>query len=285
MTHKTEQGDLTANGSSANPTLYAESRGRKIAYRTIGSGAPIILCNRFRGNLDKWDPAFLDALAINYTVITFNHTGFASSTGHPRTTALSFAEDVRDLAEALGYQKIIVGGWSLGGFVAQIVVTEFPEIVSGAILIGTKPPGANEHDIEQIFNDTAYKPSYTIEDETILFFEPTAPKSVEAAKESHARIAKRTRDVDPEIGEAFFMNYMQCGTDFINDPYNARKKITTTTIPMLVISADHEICFPPENWFVLNRQLPTTELLIIPQAGHGVQHQYPHRVAGYIHAF
>jgi len=59
-------------------TLFAEINGRKIAYRSIGTGDPIILCQRFRGNLDDWDPAFLDALSSNYNVITFDYTGFGN---------------------------------------------------------------------------------------------------------------------------------------------------------------------------------------------------------------
>jgi len=96
-------------------TLFAEINGRKIAYRSIGNGDPIILCQRFRGNLDDWDPAFLDALSKNYNVITFDYTGFASSTGNPPTNMFLFAKDVVDLSKALNFKKIIVGGWSFGG--------------------------------------------------------------------------------------------------------------------------------------------------------------------------
>ena len=45
------------------PTQFAESNGRQLAYRSIGEGEPMVLCNRFRGILDSWDPAFLDGSA------------------------------------------------------------------------------------------------------------------------------------------------------------------------------------------------------------------------------
>ena len=93
------------NATNCN-TLFAEINGRKIAYRSIGNGDPFILCQRFRGNLDDWDPAFLDALSRNYNVITFDYTGFASSTGEAPTNMLLFAKDVVDLAEALNLKKI-----------------------------------------------------------------------------------------------------------------------------------------------------------------------------------
>ncbi|MCM5530491.1 alpha/beta fold hydrolase [Parasegetibacter sp. NRK P23] len=266
------------------PTQFADINGRKIAYRTVGSGAPMILCQRFRGNMDDWDPAFIDALAKNYEVIIFNYTGLASSTGEPHTDMKTFSSDVIDLAKALGHQKVILGGWSFGGWVAQIVTTENPELVAQTILIGTKPPGENKHTFEDIFLQTAYKPDYDVADEVILFFEPISAFSRKAAQESHDRIAAR-KEKDPRVTVDQFKFYAMGNEDFIKDPYNARQKLTTTTIPILVISGDHEVCFPPENWFELNRKLPTTQVVVIPRAGHGPQHQYPEMTADYIHSF
>jgi pimeloyl-ACP methyl ester carboxylesterase len=264
---------------------FAEVNGKKIVYRSVGQGQPVILCQRFRGNMDDWDPAFIDALSKQYNVIIFDYSGFGLSTGPLPTTALAFAEDVRDLAKALNFKKIIVGGWSLGGWVAQIVTTEFSELVSQTILIGTKPPGENKYQIAQIFNETAYKPLYKLDDETILFFEPASQASKDSSKASHDRIVKRTTDADIRIKEQLWEYYKKCGDDFVTDPYKARQKLSTMKTPMLVISADHEICFPPENWFALNMKLPTTQVVVIPQSGHGVQHQYPELVAKYITAF
>jgi pimeloyl-ACP methyl ester carboxylesterase len=266
-------------------TLFAETNGRKIAYRSIGKGDPIILCQRFRGNLDDWDPAFLDALSKNYNVITFDYTGFASSTGNPPTNMFLFAKDVVDLSEALNFKKIIVGGWSFGGWVAQIVTTEFPELVSQTVLIGTKPPGYVKHPYEEIFLKVSRKLTNDFEDEVILFFEPTSEVSRAAARESHQRIARRTVDKDSKVRQDLWQFYSKGGEDFQQDPYNARQKLAETKIPIIVISADHEICFPSENWFELNRKLPTTHVVVIPQTGHGVHHQYPDLVSAYIHSF
>ncbi|MFV5692982.1 alpha/beta fold hydrolase [Flavobacterium sp. LT1R49] len=273
--------DLIAGESK---TQFAEVGDHKIAYRSIGTGDPLILCPRFRANLDDWDPAFLDALAKQYKVITFNYKGLASSTGNPHSDILGFAKDVTDLADALKIKKFIVGGWSLGGWVAQIVTTEFPERVSHTILIGTKPPGKVNYPLEEIFLNTAYIPDYTVEHETILFFDPTSKISREAAIKSHERIAQR-KDKDPKVKPELWEFYGKCHDDYEKDPYGARQKLMTTKIPILVISAHHEICFPPENWFELNQKLPTTQLITIPQTGHGPHHQYPEMVASYIDNF
>lgn len=271
--------------ASNSKTEFAEINGRKIAYRSIGKGESMILCLRFRGDMDSWDPAFLDALAKNYNVIIFDYSGFGLSTGNPPTTMMGFANDVKDLAKALSIQKFIIGGWSFGGGVAQIVTTEMPDLVSGTILIGTRPPGIFKHAPEQIFLETSAKPVNDLNDEVILFFEPRSDLGRKAAKLSHDRIAKRTIDKDVPIKPELWQFYRKGFEDYAADPYKAREKLSATKIPILVISADHEVVFPPENWFELNRKLPTTQIVVIPQTGHGPHHQYPEMVAGYIHSF
>lgn len=277
--------EVRHTGATNAKTQYAESKNRRIAYRSVGQGEPLILCSRFRGNLDSWDPAFLDALAQKYQVITFDYSGFGRSTGQPNNNILEFAMDIKDLAEVLGFQKFILGGWSFGGFAAQIIATEFPELISHLILMGTRPPGKNEFQMEQIFLDTAYKPYNDLEDEIILFFEPISEASRTAAQPSHDRIFARKEDLDEPVSPELWQHYSMGLADFENDSYGAREKLTQTKIPILVISSDHEICFPPQNWFALNRILPTTQILVIPRTGHGVQHEHPELVAKYITDF
>jgi pimeloyl-ACP methyl ester carboxylesterase len=266
-------------------TQYAEVNHRKIAFRSVGEGEPMILCQRFRGNLDDWDPAFLDELAQTYRVITFDYTGLGSSTGNPHTTITGFASDVKDLANFLGLKKMILGGWSFGGWVAQTITAQDPELVSQTILIGTRPPGKPKFDIEEIFKQTAYKPVNDLNDEIILFFEPISELSRKLGKESHGRIAARSVDIDPKVRLDQLQFYGKAAEDYTTDNLGSREKLTTTAIPILVISGDHEICFPPENWFELNRKLPTTQIVVIPQSGHGPQHQYPRMVTDYIRSF
>jgi pimeloyl-ACP methyl ester carboxylesterase len=48
---------------------------------------------------------------------------------------------------------------------------------------------------------------------------------------------------------------------------------------------DHDICFHVEDWYHLVGKLPSIQLIVMPQAGHAVQHQYPDLAANYITAF
>ncbi len=273
------------SGAADAKTRFVEIRGRRIAYRSIGKGTPIILANRFRGTLDTWDPAFLDALARNFNVITFDYSGYGLSTGTAPTDVMTAANDVRDLAEALKLKTIVVGGWSHGGLVAQTVTAHYPNLVTYAILIGTGPPGKNKFGPEKLFFDTALKPFNDLNDEVILFFEPQSEASVQAAKLTHDRLAKRTKDLDVPIPQELWDEYFKVGADFSADKYNTRTKLKATRIPLLIICGDHDISFPVENWYDLSRELPTAQLIVFSQSGHGPQHQFPKITARYITAF
>jgi pimeloyl-ACP methyl ester carboxylesterase len=104
---------------------FVETDQGKIAYRSIGKGLPIVMVNRFRGTLDTWDTAFLDALASKFNVITFDYIGIGLSTGPRAADTLTMVKDVKGIAEALKLKKIIITGWSLGGLVAQTVTTQY----------------------------------------------------------------------------------------------------------------------------------------------------------------
>ena len=269
-------------------TQFVETNGRRLAYRKIGEGPPIVLCLRFRGVMDAWDPAFLDALAKNFTVITFDYSGLGQSTGFATYDRTSLARDAKDLIDALGLGKVIIGGWSLGGIAAQIFTATYPGRTSHAILIGTGPPGEQPHQAEPIFLPTALKPNYDLKDEYILFFEPEAADSRSAADASHQRIASRTADKSPPIPEEIYLRIVKDSHDpkaVFPDPSGYWETLANTQIPILSINGDHDVVFPVENWYALNRKWKSLHIATFPQAGHGPHHQYPETVAEHITTF
>jgi pimeloyl-ACP methyl ester carboxylesterase len=255
----------------------------------IGDGPPLVLCLRLRGVLDVWDPAFLDALADSFTVITFDYSGLGQSTGTPTYDRVSLAGDALDLIDGLALDRVVIGGWSLGGIVAQVFTALHPERTSHGIYIGTVPPGAQPHQAEEIFLPTALKPDYDLTDEYILFFEPDSEKSRAAAALSHERIASRAGDISPPIPEAVYPRILQESHDptaaFADPEGNFDRLLSTTEIPMLVISGDHDVVFPVENWYALNRRWRSLHLMTFPQAGHGPQHEHPRVCADLMASF
>lgn len=279
--------DKPTSSAITAPNQFVESNGRRIAYRSIGAGKPIVLCTRFRGNMDLWDPAFLDALAARgFRVITFDYSGLGLSTGERDYAPPSLARDAHDLIEALDLNGVVIGGWSIGGLGAQIVVAMFPERLSHAVLIGTSPPGPNVKLAEQLFYDTARIPDYGFEEEVILFFEPRSQASREAARRSVDRIAQRTQDRSVPVPADYAAAHLGDKPRSPLFPAEAvLEALKRTTLPILHVGGDHDIICPVENWYALNQQLPTVQLLTYPSAGHGPQHQHPEATAEHIATF
>jgi pimeloyl-ACP methyl ester carboxylesterase len=271
------------------PNQTVEVDGRTLAYRTFGTGPNLVLCIRLRGTMDMWDPLFLDELAESFTVTVFDYSGLGYSTGEPSYAKAAMAKDVHDLVEALGFEKIVIGGWSLGGFAAMVFAAMYPEKVSHVLAIATMPPGLMVKPFEQLFFETAGKPEYSTQDEYILFFEPNSAKSRKLADESLARIASRSEVRDLHTPSEVFMNSVAASADPTSpfpDPDGAYSDFfRTTDIPVLALSGDHDIIFPVENWYALNDVWPTLFVVTYPESGHGPQHQYPVMAADMIKSF
>ncbi|MGM9478175.1 alpha/beta fold hydrolase [Pedobacter sp. GSP4] len=267
------------------PTLYIKAGKNKIGYRSIGKGAPLILCNRLRGILDTWDPLFLDQLAKNNRVIIFDYPGIGLSTGQLAPSILDVAGDVKSFATALKINKFRLLGWSYGGAVAQTLAAHFPAMVSHLILIGANPPGKNDTPVEKAFLDAAFKPVNDLKDEEVLFFEPASAKSRAAAKASNLRIAKRKKDLSKMVTPDKFTDYFKGIADYQKDSYQSREKLANTPLPILILMGDHDPSCPVENWFPLIKKWKTAELIVIPNSGHGVQHEFPAVAAAQIQLF
>ncbi|MBX9860412.1 MAG: alpha/beta hydrolase [Sphingomonas sp.] len=271
------------------PNRLVDVGGRTLAYRTFGTGPNLVLCIRLRGTMDMWDPLFLDRLAENFTVTVFDYSGLGLSTGTASYAKADMARDVNDLVDALELGRVVIGGWSLGGFAALVFAAMYPEKASHVLAIATMPPGLMVKQPEPLFFETATKLTYTVEDEYILFFEPNSARSRRLGDASMARIAARRDVLDhataPEIMNAAMWASSDPSTPF-PDPDGAYAAFfRATDIPVLALCGDHDLIFPVENWYALNDAWPTLFVATYPDCGHGPQHQYPELAADMIASF
>ena len=82
--------------------LVTAANGIEYAYREVGEDdPPLVLLQHFRGNLDNWDPALIDALASSRRVVTFDNTGVGGSTGSTPSTITQMARDAISFLEAM----------------------------------------------------------------------------------------------------------------------------------------------------------------------------------------
>src|SRR5882757_11367529 len=125
------------------PTQFVAANGIRFAYRRFGKagGMPLVFNQHYLGTMDYWDPAVTDGLARGREVILFNNAGVSSSSGEVPTRVARMGTNAVAFIKALGLKKADVLGFSIGGFVAQEIALEAPDLVRRLILVGTGPRG------------------------------------------------------------------------------------------------------------------------------------------------
>ena len=102
--------------------LVSAANGIDYVYRDSGGGegtVPLVLLQHFRGNLDNWDPALIDALALARRVVTFDNAGVGGSTGSTPDTIERMARDAIAFVTAMEFNQADLLGFSIGSFVAS----------------------------------------------------------------------------------------------------------------------------------------------------------------------
>ena len=126
----------------ANETVSA-ANGIDYAYRDTGGDSedavPLVLLQHFRGNLDNWDPALIDALAATRRVITFDNAGVGGSAGTTPDTVEQMARDAIAFIAAMPFSQVDFLGFSIGSFVAQQIALTRPPIVRKLVLASSAP--------------------------------------------------------------------------------------------------------------------------------------------------
>lgn len=269
-----------ATGAVDAATRMVEVGSDTVAYRSMGSGRPLLMVNRFRGTVDTWDPAFLDALARHRTLYLFDLPGVGYSEGVQPGSMESGVVLLDGLADALGLEDFDLLGWSWGGLLAQAYAIDRPGRAGKLVLLATNPPGKNEIPLQGAFLERALKPVNDLADEEVLFFEPASALSRERARQSRDRIRQRP-GVDAHVpsDKAQFARYFEAAAGFHADPGDRRGKLRQLDIPVLVIAGDHDTSTAGQNWFPLIGQMRTARFMFYSLTGHAPHHQYPDEVS------
>ena len=190
-------------------TSYAQAPARSVtaggvtyAYRELGprGGIPVIFFVHLAATLDNWDPRIVDPIARNRHVIAFDNRGVGASTGRVPDTVEAMADDAYTFINALGFSKIDIFSFSLGGFVAQALVVKHPDLVRKLVLTGTGPKGGK--DIDKVAGTTYFdilRATLTRSDpKEFLFFNRNATGKA-AARAFVNRLTERTVDRDAKV--------------------------------------------------------------------------------------
>jgi pimeloyl-ACP methyl ester carboxylesterase len=256
------------------PTLLIAVRDTQLAYRELGlrGGVPLVMLNHWGADLDNFDPRIVDALASQHHVITVDYRGIGGSGGLAPLTIHDMSRDIMVFIRALGFERVDLMGFSLGGFVAQDVALKAPGMVRSLILAGTGPAGGDGiARVGAVSWPLILKGMLTFRDpKTYLFFTSTA-KGRGAAQAFLTRLKERKSGRDKGPSPRAFLRQL---TAIHAWGRQAPQNLESLRMPVLVANSDTDIMVPTPNSRDMARRIPGAELVIYPDSGHGGIFQY-----------
>jgi len=261
------------------PTRTISASGVTYAYRELGpkGGIPVVFFVHLAATLDNWDPRIIDPIAKGRHVIAFDNRGVGASTGRVPDSVEAMADDAYTFITALGFGKVDVFSFSLGGMVAQALVVRHPELVRKLVLTGTGPKGGK--DIDKVagttYRDMLRAALNRSDPKEFLFFNRDAAGKP-AARAFVNRLKERTADRDAPIKVAAFQTQLKAikkwGRSTPDD-------LSTITQPTLIANGDNDRMVPSVLSEDLHQRIKGSELIIYPDSGHGGIFQYHEQFA------
>lgn len=260
--------------AATTPTRYVDVDGTRFSYRELGpaSGVPLLFLHHFTATIDDWDPRVLDGIAAKRRIITFDNRGVGGSGGTVPTSVETMADDAIAFIRALGHQQVDLLGFSLGGFVSQIIVAKAPDLVRKVILAGTGPAGFEGvgRFNRRLLTD-ALRGATTLRDpKPLLFF--TRTKNGRAAANAYmTRLTERSTDrVEKTSIRAAVTQLLAIARWGVQPPMD----LSLISQPALVANGEDDRMLASRGSFDLAHRLPNAQLVIYPDAGHGGVFQY-----------
>lgn len=204
---------MTVPYQSATTQYITAATGTTYAYREFGQveseATPVVLFVHLAATLKNWDPRLVDQIGAHHRVIAFDNQGVGGSTGRVPHSIKGMATTALAFIDALGLQRIKLFSFSLGGFIAQEVVEQRPELVEKLVLTGTG--GRGGAGISQVvgvtFADIARAQIARVDPKRYLFFNHDAEGGA-AAREFLTSINGRTLDKDKPMSIPGFLTQL-----------------------------------------------------------------------------
>ena len=234
-------------------------QGITLEYDDIGNGLPLLLIHGFPLDRTLWRSQ-IAGLQHAYRVIAPDLRGFGNSseTDGKAVSMDQYAADLKALLDSLSITQAVIGGISMGGYVALALYAQYSERVKGLILANTR---ATPDSIEgkQTRLDNAQKVSET---GTSFLVESMAPKMLgptvrtELAITVHSMMARQRA-----AGIMSALRGMAARPD-------RTSLLRFATVPTLIVTGSADTLIPPVDSEAMQALIPDSTLVNIPEAGH-----------------
>jgi pimeloyl-ACP methyl ester carboxylesterase len=242
-------------------TMILRASQTPIAYEDRGSGPVLVLLHAFPLDSGMWRAQVMD-LAPEYRVIAPDFPGFGGSAVSAGLTIDSAADVVAELLDHLGVnERVVLGGLSMGGYVALAFARLYPQRLGALILADTKaepddePARAGRDRLIQVATEQG--PEAVIEQ--------LLPKLLGATSMAEKpRVAQAVRALAAKQSVEGIVTALKA----LRERPDAGPGLVHVSVPTLVLVGDEDSITPPEKARRLAETIPNARLVTIPGAGH-----------------
>jgi pimeloyl-ACP methyl ester carboxylesterase len=266
--------------------VVSGANGIDYAYRAVGDGTPpLVLLQHFRGNLDNWDPALIDALASGRRVVTFDNVGVGGSTGTTPSTIGQMATDAIAFLDAMEFAQLDLLGFSIGSFVAQEIALIRPAVVRRLVLASSAPQGAaGMHGWAPDVIGAVGTPDPNPQGYLGVFF-ASSETSRQSGMEALGRMTGRSEDRDqPTTWQTRQAQYDAVCAWGIPD-HGLLERVSAIDVPVFVANGDSDPMILPHYSYLLAGLIPQAQVRIYPDSAHGFLFQHHAEFAADVEAF
>ena len=237
--------------------------GVRLHYLDAGAGEPVVvLLHAFPLQARMW-LSQMDALGERTRLVAPDLKGFGSSDAPDDPAVYSmegYADDVAALLDHLGLERVVLGGLSMGGYVAFAFLRRHRHRVAALVLADTKPEADTPEVLERRTDQQR-----TVREEGIG---PVVDAQLEALLTEHTHqqrpeVVERARELmqNPAAGFVGALEAMKHRPD-------ATDELSAIDVPTLVLVGDQDGPSPPEVAEQMAAKISDAEVVVLPQAGH-----------------
>lgn len=231
-----------------------------VGYDEAGRGEPLLLLHGFPHDRRLWE-AQLAAPPAAARLIAVDLPGFGESASTEVPSLDAWADWCVAVMDALSLPKAVVGGLSMGGYLALALWRRHPTRVRGLILADTRA-GAD--------SDEGRAKRQAMQAQAVA-----QGAGAIAEQMLPGMVGKTTRETRPEAVTFLDAMMRRASIEAIHDALEAMRTrpdatptLATITVPTLVICGAEDALTPVKESEAMHAALPDSQLAVIPGAGH-----------------
>ncbi|HEV3089070.1 MAG TPA: alpha/beta hydrolase [Candidatus Elarobacter sp.] len=232
------------------PTVqgYVTNEGARIWYASYGSGPPVVLLHGGLGHSGNWGYQVPMLLSAGYRVVPIDSRGHGRSTRDQRPFSYELmASDVLTVMDAARVEKAAVAGWSDGACIALILAMTVPSRITGVFFFACNmdPSGTKE----------TVHPS------------PALDRCFRRHAKDYAELSS-TPDQFKDFVEAVSLMMK-------TEPNYSADQLARIGVPVAIVLGEHDEFIKREHAEYLARNIPGSELIVLPDVSHFAPLQRP----------